>query len=255
MLVVEVTFQLAMSAAPEASEAVTHVLAAWLKNGQIEVDWQLIEREKEFIAITLVPDQAALDPANANQYVREAMECLAPQGVSTPSARIRGPNPDFDPACTCEARPSLILFTNLLSKASPVRCGTCFMPVPLYQLPHTQDLEHLNILQWAADYRACDTLQMHCTTGERFGEGQLASHDGSLSRQGRAIASALANRTGVPVYYYLFKARGRTRATELKRTCPSCRGEWRLPEPWHRQFEFRCDTCSLLSNIACSLNG
>jgi predicted nucleic acid-binding Zn ribbon protein len=249
-----VTFPLCSAVTPEGTDAVTHVLAAWFKNGQLEVDWQLIASDTAYTAITLVPEAESLDPAYANRYVREALEALAQHGIMAPSIRLRGTSLDYDSPCGCPERQSLILFTSYLSKASPVRCGTCFLPVPLYRLPYTHDFEHLNILQWAADYRACDTLQAHCTTGERFGESQLGRHDSALSRQGRAIASALAATTSLPTYYYLFKARGRTRAHELKRTCPACGGPWLLREPWHGQFQFRCDACRLVSSVACSLS-
>src|SRR5439155_18113570 len=131
---------------------------------------------------------------------------------------------------------TFILFTHMFSSSPPVRCGTCFMPVPLYRLPHTRDAEYLNVLHWVADYRACDTLQMHCTTGERFGESQLGRVDSALSRQGRALAAELAAALDRPVYYNLFKARGRNRKTELARKCPSCGRKWHLREPWHGLF-------------------
>ena len=105
------------------------------------------------------------------------------------------------------------------------------------------------ILQWAADYVACDTLQMHCTTGERFGEAQLARHDSSLSSNGRAVCRELEEAVRLPVYYYLHKTRGRSASSEAARRCPSCGGEWRLQSPLHH-FDFRCDRCRLLGAMA-----
>ena len=122
--------------------------------------------------------------------------------------------------------------------------------MPLYRLPHVRDHEHLDLLNWADDYRACDTLQMHCTVGERFGEGQLYRHDGALGRLGRGLAARLAAAIGRPVYYFLHKARGRSRDAELARACPSCEGEWRVDRRLHGLFDFRCDRCRLLSAVA-----
>lgn len=253
MLVAELSFALSGAAFNEAVEAVTWLFAAWYKNGQIEKEWQLIESNGQLVAYALLPEADSLDSRNDNVYVTRFMGQLASRGVERPIVVIRGASPDFDPSCGCPVRESLILFTNIYSRTSPVRCGTCFMPVPLYRLPHTHDFEHLNILHWAADYRACDTLQMHCTTGERFAEAQLFRHDSSLSRNGRAVATKLAAATGLPVYYFLFKARGRSRAHELRRRCPECGDAWLLPERWHNNFDFRCVRCGLLSNVACSL--
>ena len=46
----------------------------------------------------------------------------------------------------------------------------------------------------------------------------------------------------------------RSRARELARLCPMCGGSWRLEEPWHI-FDFKCDRCQLLSNIAWDVRG
>ncbi|RYD27709.1 MAG: hypothetical protein EOP86_24150, partial [Verrucomicrobiaceae bacterium] len=176
-----------------------------------------------------------------------AAEALLPAGYSV---TVLGRDPCGLDFCVCPSRSAFVLFTDYLaSDIPPVRCLDCFDPVALHTLPHTADGEHLGLLWWAADYRACDTLQMHCTTGERFGEQQLRRHDSSLSRQGRDLCSQLETLTGVPVYYYLHKTRSRSRASELQRRCPSCGSEWRL-EPRLHLFDFQCGKCRLLSNIA-----
>lgn len=255
MLVAELTFTLRSGRIAEAEDAVSGLLAVWYKNGQLEAHWQLVEAPNALVAYVRLPEEHSLDASHANQYVRAALLGLEAASVSGPAVRVLGDEVEQDRACACVTASSFILFTHLFASTSPVRCGTCFMPVPLYRLPCTRDTEHLDILQWAADYRACDTLQMHCTTGERFGERQLGRHDSSLSRQGRALAAGLAAALGVPVYYNLFRARGRARRTELARRCPSCGRDWRLDVRWHDLFDFRCDACQLVSGVACSLSG
>jgi predicted nucleic acid-binding Zn ribbon protein len=90
---------------------------------------------------------------------------------------------------------------------------------------------------------------MHCTTGERFGEEQLARHDSSLGMNGRELCRKLEQATGTPVYYFLHKTRSRGRQAELARLCPSCGAQWRLEKRLHN-FDFRCARCRLLSSIA-----
>jgi predicted nucleic acid-binding Zn ribbon protein len=142
------------------------------------------------------------------------------------------------------------LFTHYLNRESPLRCGNCFAPIPLYRIPHIQDEEYLDVHQWEADYKACDTLQMHIRTGERFGERQMFQHDSSLSRRGRELCVRIASLTRRPTYYYLHKVRARSSAEEERRRCPNCNGQWKLGKRWHL-FDFRCDQCLLLSAIAC----
>ena len=170
-----------------------------------------------------------------------------------PEVAVLGPHPESLPPCKCSNRLGYILFTNYLSAESPVRCFECFRPVPLYLLPKTSDEEYLDILHWMADYKACDTLQMNCTVGERFGEKQLSSPDSALSKEGRKLRMALEAKVKRKVYYYLHKSRGRSVSDERKRRCPICRRRWILQTRWHKLFDFRCEHCRLLSNIAFSL--
>ncbi len=85
---------------------------------------------------------------------------------------------------------------------------------------------------------------------ERFGLRELSNAGSSLSRRGRAACARIAKVTGTPTYYYLMRSGGRSLAREHERRCPGCNGRWRLEEPWHRLFDFRCDRCRLVSNIA-----
>jgi predicted nucleic acid-binding Zn ribbon protein len=181
-------------------------------------------------------------------YANRALDELGP---AQPTVLIVSKDPNLPASCSCEARSALVLFTTYLSECSPVRCLDCFSPVALYVLPHIDDHEHLGVLQWAADYQACDTLQMHCTTGERFGEEQLYRHDSSLSRHGRALCSKFETALRVPVYYFLHKTRSRSRDDELQRRCPSCDSNWLLPSRIHL-FDFQCPSCRLLSAVASS---
>jgi predicted nucleic acid-binding Zn ribbon protein len=136
---------------------------------------------------------------------------------------------------------------------SPLRCGDCFAPVPLYRVPATSGGEYYDVVSWESDYQACDRLQMNCTTGERFGLRQLGDIGSSLTRNGRDIAGRIAALTETPTYYYLHRYSGDSLDRELARRCPGCDGPWRLEQPWHRLFDLRCDRCRLVSNIAMHL--
>jgi predicted nucleic acid-binding Zn ribbon protein len=254
MLSVELTFATLSGQSVAVEDPCDDVVSCWYKNGQIETSrWHVIRGSNQVRIIASIPDTTALDERNNNVYAQNALDALAAHDFASPKVRVLGIDQAFDAPCVCAVRESLILYTTYLSNSTPVRCGTCFAPVPLYRLPHTRNEEHLDVLHWASDYRACDTLQMHCTTGERFAELQLYRYDSSLSRQGRGIAAELSKRLRVPVYYFLLTSRGTSDKSERTRVCPSCKGEWLLSQAWHTLFDFRCDRCSLVSNIACDL--
>lgn len=255
MFTARISFLKGPSDAQAVSEAVSQLLGCWYKNGQIiSADWAVADSGAGVEFYVTIPERESLEPVHNNRYASEELAALIGRGYGMPTVTILGSDPSQDAVCSCESPSALVLFTHYLSSAPPVRCLDCFRPVPLYRLPHFHDAEHLGLLQWAADYRACDTLQMHCTTGERFGEGQLYRHDSSLSRNGRDICARLEAVLRRPVYYWLRKVRSRSRQEELARRCPACGGAWRLEQRLFSLFDFRCEPCRLLSAIACDVS-
>ena len=247
MFVAKVSFEVSAETGTDVVDRAYDLLSCWFKNGQVASEtWMLVRREGRLEAFVSLVTPDALEVRHNNSYSTEALAALSPV---VPRVEILGSAAESSTACTCVSRSAMVLFTHYLSTAPPVRCLDCFELVPLYALPHIHDREHLVLLQWASDYRACDTLQMHCTTGERFGEEQLSRHDSSLSVNGRELCRKLEQSTGTPVYYFLHKTRSRGRHAELSRVCPSCGAQWRLEKRIHK-FDFQCASCRLLSAIA-----
>lgn len=225
------------------------LLASWYKRGNILDGWVMAEGETELAAYVVAAGRDALFERGG--YVGAGLERLEAAGAA-PSIEILGRCPDLEEVCSCRSWEWLMLFTTYLTREPPLRCGHCFGPVPLWRVPTRHDDEHLGVLHWQADYQACDTLQMHTGTGERFGERELVRHDSSLSLRGRRLCLDLSGSLAIPVFYYLHKSRGRSRNSERARRCPGCDGDWLLPERRHI-FDFKCDTCRLLSNFACNV--
>ena len=209
---------------------------------------------ERYEAFVLLPAADALADENQNSFVVDGMNKLITVGGQVrPEVTIIGEDYSEPNACVCPTRTSLILFTHYLSLQSPVKCGQCFLPVPLYRLPRFSSGEFVEVIAWADDYKACDLLFMNSATGEQFAARQLSRSDSSLSVRGLDLCACLSKMTGAAVYYHLNQHYGRSKTTELSRLCPKCRSEWRLTQPWHRLFDFRCDHCKLLSNIAWSI--
>ena len=251
MYAAKLRFDISGELSDYATDAVLDLLCVWQKNGQL-VDYvcPVTRLKKALVAYVLLPDDDSLAIQHSNQYGSSCLAQLAAAGLKSPKITSLGFSAGLLSACRCKVRQSQILFTTYLIRGSPLRCGDCFQPIPLYLTPHTEDHDYSNLLQWAADCAACDTLQMHCTVGELFAERQLANVDSQLSLRGRHICRAITNATGVSTYYFLMKSRARSFAAEERRMCPCCGNNWRLEEPLHEIFDFRCDDCALLSNIA-----
>lgn len=250
MFAAKVSFAMGNRDAESTAEEAQDLLGCWYKNGQILGNsWVFTASSSAVEIYVTIPEENALESVHNNIYVTHVLDGIRAKGLPVPLVSVLGPDPSLPAACACKSSSALVLFTHYLTDTPPVRCLDCFQPVPLYRLPQIQDEEHLGFLQWAADYQACDTLQMHCTTGERFGEAQLSRHDSQLSRNGRDLCTRLERAMGTPVYYFLFKMRSRGRKSELARKCPSCGADWRLTQQLHL-FDFRCDSCRLLSAVA-----
>lgn len=89
--------------------------------------------------------------------------------------RRLGPEPDGRAPCECRRRPHFVLFTNFLSHESPVRCGRCFGPVPLYTLPAMGEAgNYQDLLSWQSTYQDMDSLFIGSGAGEHY-SGRLTS--------------------------------------------------------------------------------
>ncbi len=195
-----------------------------------------------------VPEKSALSKKHANRWVTKAVQELAELGMRLQVLDL-GDDPDSSHPCRCQNPPWFALFTNYASTESPLRCGKCFGTIPLYRLSATPDDDYSDVICWQSDYRACDHLQMNCSTGERFATRQMENHESSLSSRGRAICNRLTEAGRVPVFYYLYRATGRSLASERRRPCPSCGSAWLAETPHCDLFDMKCDRCRLLSNI------
>jgi len=254
MYTFEVLFRVDGAVTEDVVVAASSLLSAWYKSGQIcAPTWPLAKVSEGLKAFVSTPAADALDPDHANRYVRDAAATLATRFGAVVEQLLLGHDPESAPECVCEARAGYILFTHYLTVESPLRCADCFLPLPLYAASPPRDFEHLDVITWADDYKACDTLQMNTAVGERFGENQLGQFDSALSRKGHETCRRLAEVLGKPVYYYLHRARGRSVTSERERRCPNCNQAWLLAQRLHRRFDFQCDNCHLLSNIASSL--
>ena len=234
----------------ETEDRLQGYLAALYQNGQIAGD-SVARVRGGYLVTVRIPRSDALKPAAANRWVRLALKRVESAGLRSPGLRRLGPDPDSRSPCTCRRRPFLLLFTNFLTDDSPVRCGGCFGPVPLYVLPPTGESgNYHDLLRWQDAYHAMDTLFIGSGPGEIYAHRQMSCVDSVLAKDGRDMAMRLEKKTRRPVYYYLMTYYGSSDARERRRKCPSCKGVWLLASPIHRIFDFQCPRCRLLSNIA-----
>ena len=226
------------------------LLGAWRNNGQIYGnDWPSVPEEHGYSTIVMCPESDSLDARFNSRYVTEAIAQCEKEGQRVTWQALGG-DLDTTPACGCTSSSAYILFTTYLGQISPVHCMDCFLAVGLYRFSPMRSGDFYEVIGWESNYQSCDSLQMHCTVLERAATRELSHIDSKLTQQGRGICSTLAASSGRPFYYYLYRGSGRSHRAELERRCPSCGGEWRLASQLHHLFDFKCERCNLLSNVA-----
>ncbi|MBU2709305.1 DUF2310 family Zn-ribbon-containing protein [Zooshikella marina] len=231
------------------------LLGSWRMNGQILGREHPIAHTNEAISVFIkIPEEYSLSPKFNNKYVNKYFKEIEDR-FSVPLISVLGKEPRCSNICRCSASKSYILFTTYLALECPLYCGECFGVVPLYRIPKTYDDEYYNIICWMSDYQSCDSLQMNCAVGERFGTNQISKLDSPLTRLGLKVCDSIKEVTDKKTYYYLYKGSCKSYTQELSRKCPGCNGEWRLESALHDLFNFKCEKCSLLSNIAWNCRG
>ncbi len=235
----------------EAEDIASDILDAMYFSGQISSnEYGLLESPQGFASFVLVPDEEALHEKHNDTIVEMLITRFMKVGGRRPQFIIVGRNLESLDACECTQPSSYVLYTTFISFESPLRCAFCFGPVPLYRVRPEQESEYWKLGRWEADYKACDTLQMGCTVLERSTMRQMSQPNSALTKLGLEVCRLISASTKQPVYYYLYVQTGANIDLEVARKCPKCGGDWLLKEPWHGKFDFKCDKCHLLSNIA-----
>lgn len=256
MFTAEIRFRFLKKADGEAvSDGVSKLITSWQRNGQVlSEEWPIVANRNTIRAFVLIPERTSLQRKLDSTWVVKNRERLSTVGLSQPAISILGRDPAALDPCRCRKPSGFILYTQCYLMELPLRCADCFDPVPFYRIPHTSDCgTYEDIIFWRRDYQRCDELQMACRVGKRFCTRQMSLPDSELSRQGIACCRRIAEVTKKPCYYYLYRYYGRSTEQEVRRRCPSCGRAWWLSEAWHTKFDFRCDRCHLLSNLAYSV--
>ncbi|MDP5150245.1 DUF2310 family Zn-ribbon-containing protein [Rheinheimera baltica] len=203
-----------------------------------------------FSSRIVIPEEQALLHKHHSTPGLCALQQLATAGLAYPQLQLLGMDVMSQHTDPCEHADNYILYSRFNDTCSAVRCAEHFAPIPLYKLiPH--GLDHEALIRWQLQFQALDEIQMQETRVLRKGaERSLQLLHSQLNRQGRKLASQLERDNNTRVYYALYSGSSTNCAHEPGKTCPGCGNNWRLPQPLHDLFDFKCDNCRLVSNIA-----
>ena len=222
-------------------------IAALRFNGQITgYHYPAILHGNEVSLFFNIPEENALDKRFYDSYANECEVKMAKKGIVKKETILKGKNPNGSVACKCSKRDSMIMYTSAFNIESPIKCGDCFRPIPLYRLKNLKHLTREQLIRWKENYGACDLLFINSEIGEEFSYNQLSHHKSQLSESGIDLREEIEDATRTPVFYYLLRYSNSKEMSELIE-CPSCGNEWILDKQWLNKFDFKCNLCRLIS--------
>ena len=252
MIVAELNFKvIADTDFSRAETAIRHYLETLIFNGQIlgrefPTAWQ----QEYFSSRVVLPTPDALRQQHHSKRGVAALQQLASAGLAYPKLSTVGMDLMSQHTDDCAAADALIVYSRFSDSCSAVRCASHFAPIPLYQL-NTVEPDHEKMIRWQLQYQALDEIQMQqLRVLNKTAERSLQQVNSALNRQGRQLARQLERDNSKAVYYALYSGSSKDCIAETTKNCPLCGGDWRLPTPWHQLFDFRCEPCRLVSNIA-----
>ena len=180
MDIVEIVFEGGKSNRNSAENAIGSYLAALMQNGQV-ADATSARVRGGFRVVASVPARDALHHRHGSRWVRRALMALRDTN-GAPRVRRIGLDPDEPLPCACRRRRFLVLFADSLTNSSPVRCGRCFGPVPVYRLPRIESADSRRaLLRWQDAYRKLDALWIGSGVAEQYAYKQLSDVRSPLS--------------------------------------------------------------------------
>lgn len=221
--------------------------AELITGGQIS-DYNIIH-DKNPKMVGFCHERGSLSRRHQSALAKKLYTNILQLSKTTPRITIIGVLADYERKCKCKKKRPLILDTDYITLESPITCGLCQRPVPIYRLKLSED-NLLGIKQWNQTYSNCESLFVGSGVGEYWGHKQMASFSSELSKEGYKLCRDIEKKTHNPTYYFLSKYYGQSKMAEEKRKCPKCRKKWFRRQPWHKYYHFKCDRCRLLSNIA-----
>ncbi|WP_427976847.1 Zn-ribbon-containing protein [Agarivorans sp.] len=235
----------------QAEKAINGLLDCWRYNGQIiGREFPLVLKEAVFACRVVSPLQDSLLEKYQSNQVKRAKQGLHDVGLLSPKLKLLGRDINSDDSDECHTPIWQVLYTNYLQTCSPLRCGEHFTPIPLYRLPAVANGDHKQLIKWQEDWSACDQLQMNGSILEHGALNEISQINSRLFRRGYDLCKRLEYLTKVPTYYYLYRVGGESLTSEQNRTCPNCHSDWRLEHSVHDIFDFKCDSCRLVSNLS-----
>lgn len=232
--------------------AINQYLDALRYNGQIlGREFPVAMQGPIFTTRLVSPERESLHTQFNSPQVNHALDNLNQVGLLAPKVKNIAEDLNSLPTATNFQPSWQVLYSTFLDTCSPLRCGETFAPIPLYRTPEAiSNGDRKSAIKWQEEWANLDELQMNGSAVSSMALKELGDISSKFFYRGTNLCKRIQYITKVPTYYYLYRVAGTSLAEEQNRRCPSCGGDWRLPEPLFDIFDFKCDKCQLVSNLS-----
>lgn len=252
MYLAELTFKvIADTNFSRAETAIRTFIEALIFNGNVlgrefPTAWQ----QDSFNCRLVIPAPDALQRAHLSSRALQAEQQLNSAGLAYPQLQVLGMD-IMSQHSSNKPVAAIVMFTTFSDNCSPLRNLADLAPLPLYQLRPAAGVDHESLIRWQLQFQALDEIQQQQQRVlKKTAENSLQQYHSMLNRQGRQLASKISQKNTVPIYYALYSGSSNNCATEAGKRCPGCGAGWRLAAPLLDLFDFKCDNCFIVSNIA-----
>lgn len=188
------------------------------KSGQVYENFHVVTEDGGYAVYVIMPGADALNLDFCTDESVEIIKKLA--AIFALKVDALGVSVTCEDSCECAEPTWCMLYSDLATEESPVVCGDCGKPVPLYKLPAILDKEgQSNFLNWQDQFKALQKLDIY-NYNPSFTAAEIYAPDSRINKMGRALCRALEKAKSVPVFYHL----------EMKKDaavcCPLCGREW-----------------------------
>lgn len=233
--------------------AINGLMDALRYNGQVlGREFPIIMGEGEFRVRAVCPEQDSLHPDFHSDSVNAHFNRLVDAKLLAPKVRLLGRDLNSEESAEDNPPSWQVIYTTFVHTCSPLRSGDTLMPIPLYRNGPTLNGDHKAVVKWQTEWQACDEIQM--TDGCEAKHSaliEIADIKSDLFRRGWDLRGRIEYITKIPTYYYLYRVGGESLEQEQQRNCPKCgTDKWKLDEPLHGLFHFKCDDCRIVSNLS-----
>lgn len=189
------------------------------KTGQVYENFQVVSEGEAYAVYVIMPGADALGLEFCTEESVEIIRKLAV--IFSLKVEPVGKSVTCEDSCTCAAPTWYMMYSDLATEVSPLVCGDCGKPVPLYKLPAVLDKEgQSNFLNWQDQMKAIQRLDMY-NYAHDFTSAEVTSPSSRINKMGRALCRAMEKAKSVPVFYHL------ERNTQTPAdVCPICGREW-----------------------------